>query len=146
MDNYIINKDTLALIAVNDGTKVYEKNQELFFNQTPNKIIKNSCLFYGSSFEGRINGTKSILGLRYKIPIIIEQCNNIIFFPTDSIRNNSCNWISLNNVSNCLSYQHQTKILFSNGQELILNISQYIINNQIFKASRLQNLLNQRVF
>lgn len=144
MKNYIINKETLALISELDGTRIYEKNTNFFVNLSPNNIIKSSCLFYGCSFEGRLNGTKYILGLKSKIPIIINEKNNIIFFPTDSIRKSSCNWLSLNNINNCQKNAKNTKILFFNGIELSLNISKYIIDNQILRASRLQMLINQR--
>ena len=32
-----------------------------------------SCKYFGSSFEGRILGSKNILGSVYKAPIIVEE-------------------------------------------------------------------------
>ena len=44
MDNYEINKDTLAIIPVSyNKSKVIEKNNEFIVDVEPLNIIKNSC-------------------------------------------------------------------------------------------------------
>ena len=80
MDSYEINKDTCAIISVDKNiTKVVEKNNEYYVNQTTYEIMDNSCQYYGSSCEGRIKGTKMILGSSYKVPVVVEETNEIIF-------------------------------------------------------------------
>ena len=99
MDSYEINKDTYAVMTINDGiTKVLEKDDEYFVNKSSYEVMEDSCQYYGSSCEGRIKGTKNILGSNYKVPIIIEESNDIIFFPTETASSNNCVWLSLNNI------------------------------------------------
>ena len=84
MDSYEINKDTYAVISVNENiTKVIENEGEYLINTSSYNVMENSCEYYGSSYTGRLRGTKAILGSTYKVPIIIEETNDLIFFPTE---------------------------------------------------------------
>ena len=98
--DYEINSSTLAIISMNDSCcKVLEEEEEYIINKSAYDVIDNSCKYFGSSYKGRYEGTKSLLGMNYKLPIIIEESRNIIFFPTSSPKLNDCFWISLNNIS-----------------------------------------------
>ena len=41
-------------------------------------IIFNSCEFYGSTYNGRLDFSKSVLNLNIKLPIIIDIIQNIL--------------------------------------------------------------------
>ena len=83
MENYEINRNTLAILSCGkEKSKIIEDDKEFYVNLSPLKIIDNSCKYFGSSYDGRFNGTKSILGISHKSPIIIEESSRIIFFPT----------------------------------------------------------------
>ena len=56
-------------------------------------IIENSCEYFGSSYLGRHEGTKKLIGITHKAPIIIEESKNLIYFPTTSPRLTDCVWI-----------------------------------------------------
>ena len=143
-DNYEINKGTLALIPVNENiTQVIELDNSFFVGCPANKIIDTSCRSFGSTYIGRTEGTKALLGINYKAPIIISESKNIIFFPTASPRCGSCCWISLNNISNFKKDDKTTVINFINSKEIKLNISSFIIENQIYKATMLESKLRK---
>ena len=108
------------------------------------EIISNSCEYFGSSYEGRLIGTKNLIGAKYKAPIIIEEANEIIFFPTASPRVEDCHWISLKHVDKLEKNGLKTKILFKNGQELNLNVSYGSLENQLLRATRLQSIMRDR--
>ena len=74
LDSYEVNVSTLAIIAVNDKlSRIIEKDKEFFINKSTINIIDESCRYYGSTYEGRCDGTKSLLNYSYKLPIIIEE-------------------------------------------------------------------------
>ena len=99
MKEYEINSSTLAILPLDENrSMVYEEQEEYIIEKSANSIIKENCQFYGSSYQGRCIGTKKLTGIKTKFPIIIEESRNIIFFPTNSIRNNQSIWISLNNI------------------------------------------------
>lgn len=145
MNNYEINSSTLAIIPFNNNiSKVIEENEIIEIKKDTTQIIDNSCRYFGSSYIGRFEGTKSLLGINYKSPILIEETREIIFFPTTSPRLNECHWISLKHVEKLIKKENQTTILFKNGLELDLNISYGSLENQLLRATRLQSIVRDR--
>lgn len=54
LNNYELNFETLLIVPYEKNkSKVYELDGEFVVNMTPLNIIKNSCLYFGSSYEGR---------------------------------------------------------------------------------------------
>ena len=145
--DYEINKDTLAIIPKSEEKcKVLENDIEYDISLSTLNVIEHSCEYFGSTYEGRYIGTKNISGITHKSPIIIEDTNKIIFFPTTSPNRPDCIWISLNNI---LTYEKgkekgTSKIRFKNGNVIELNISIGSLNNQIMRSSRLKYLLEER--
>ena len=145
MDSYEINKDTYAVMSVNDGvSKVLEKDDEYFINKNSYEVMEDSCAYYGSSCEGRIKGTKQILGSNYKVPIVVEESNEIIFFPTEAASNANCIWLSLNNIKNYERNNGFTKVTFNSGKELIVKMSISSFETQILRANRLGSIIRKR--
>lgn len=80
--DYIINKNTYYLMYDNDKTVINELSTELIIPGNNLKdILENSCEYYGSSLQGRIIGARNLIKSRYKIPIMVSEKNNILFFP-----------------------------------------------------------------
>lgn len=147
LESYEINKDTCAILNVNNEvSKIIENKQEYLLPKPSFEVMEDSCAYYGSSFDGRLKGTKMMLGASYKLPIIIEESNNIIFFPTNGTNNDKCSWISLNQVE---KYEPTnggyTKVTFVGGKSIILKMSYTSFEMQLLRATRLQNLLSKRV-
>lgn len=145
MDDYEINDETLAILPIDqERSKIIEKTKTFIVNKTPMKIIDNSCQFFGSSYQGRFLGTKNLIGISHKAPIIIEETKEIIFFPTSSPRLDSCAWISLKNLDNYKRNDSNTSLVFNNGNLLNLDISYGMIDNQVLRAARLESVLRLR--
>ena len=145
MDSYEINKDTYAIMSINEGvTKILEKEDEYFINKSSYQVMEDSCAYYGSSCEGRVKGTKAILGSNYKVPIIVEESNEIIFFPTEAASNVNCIWLSLNNIRKYEKCNGFTKVTFNSGKEIIVKMSLSSFETQILRANRLGSIIRQR--
>lgn len=146
MLSYEINSATIAIIPIDDTTtKVIEDNNTYYVKRTSPKIIDDSCRYFGSSYLGRFEGSKQMLGgTIYKSPIIIEESREIIFFPTGSARCTSCAWVSLNKIEKYSRSDYDTLITFKNGQSILFPISYEIVENQILRSSRLESILRQR--
>ena len=129
LNNYEINKETIAIVPINNNnSKVLEEENTININKNSSMIIDDSCRFFGSSYMGRHEGTKSLLGINYKSPIVVEDCH----------------WISLKHVDKLEKNGLKTKILFKNGQELNLNVSYGSLENQLLRATRLQSIMRDR--
>ena len=143
---YEISKGTLAIIPNEDNNSlVYEDNDRFIIEETPFQIMEESCKYFGSTYKGRKDSAKEILGAEYKIPIIIEDSSNLIIFPTTSPTSNDCAWICLNRIKNIKKVDvYNTRIIFDNNREIIVPCSFRSIENQLSRASRLEFILNKR--
>lgn len=145
MENrYEINSGTLALIPINDKiTRVVELENSFLVSCSIHKIVDNSCRIFGSSYNGRSEGTKTLLGCNYKAPIIVSEANSIIFFPTTSPRSEKCCWLSLNHIVDYKKKEQKSVVNFHNKQQLELDISYFVLENQYYKATMLESKLRK---
>ena len=143
---YEISKGTLAILPSERGSSlVYEDEERYLVNEKPFNIMDDSCKYFGSSYEGRKEGAKSILGAEYKVPIVVEDSSNLIVFPTTSPYADDCAWISLKRVNNIYKIDaNNSKIVFDNNKEIIVPCSFRSLENQLSRASRLDLVLRNR--
>ena len=145
MNTYEINEDTLALIPKGENdVMIYEKDDSFLCSSNCTEIMDNSCKYYGSTYEGRKEGSKYILGASYKLPIIVEESKFLIFIPTESPYLPSCVWLSLNHIVKIEKNLQNTIVTFSNNKQIKLPISYRSLENQILRATRLESLLRKR--
>ena len=144
-ENYEICLSTVAIIPVDRKTsRIIEEEESYIVGKSTTEIINDSCKFFGSSYLGRHEGTKYLIGINYKSPILVEESNEIIFFPTSSPRYGNCCWISLKHVDKYERNNKSTKILFKNGFSLLLNISYGSFQNQILRSNLLRSIIRDR--
>ncbi len=142
---YEITSKTCALLKEdNKRTKIVEKDKIFIIEKPILKIIKESCEYYGSSLEGRIKGSKRLLGMKYKLPIIIEGSSEIIFFPTASPFNDNCCWISINNIKDYKAIDNNVIIEFNGNNKEEFPITYESLENQMFRASKLLLIIKRR--
>ncbi len=145
MEKYEVNEETLAVIGLDkDKTQILEKNREYLLDDSAYEVMDYSCQYFGSSYLGRVDGSKKMLGANYKLPIIVEESSEIIFFPISSPENNKCIWIALKWFQDVYERNGKTYILLKNGQKIETTTSKSSIQNQIMRASRLNLILNER--
>ena len=142
---YEVNSNTLILLPIGSNvTKVIEKQDSFLVNKTPSQIIDESCRSFGSSYLGRHEGTKHLTGINYKAPIIVEEKQSIIFFPTASPRFSKCAWVALNHVKNHIRYEEKSILYFHGGKNVELDISYGSLENQILRATKLESILRKK--
>ncbi len=143
---YEISKGTLAIVPNDkESSLIYEDDDRYIVNEVPFKIMEDSCKYFGSTYEGRKNSAREILGAEYKVPIIVEDSDNLVVFPTTSPCSSECVWISLKRVKKFEKIDAcNTKIIFDNNKEIIVPSSYRSIENQVSRASRLDYILRCR--
>ena len=143
--DYEINRDTQVLLPLENETKIIETENEYIINNTVFNVIEHSCEYFGSTYEGRKIGTKNLLGITHKSPIIIEESNKIIFFPTTSPERNDCIWLNLSQIASYKKVNNDSSLItFQNGDTLEINISIGSLTNQILRATRLKYVVEER--
>lgn len=142
---YEINEETLAILPFDKNkSRVIEKNDEYIINDTPYEVMEHSCNYFGSSFDGRIIGSKNILGSVYKIPVIVEETQKLIFFPTEALASDNVGWISYKNIKNIEKHNRKSKVIFNNGDSVIIDCPYFSVKNQIFRCNMLDAISSNR--
>lgn len=132
------------------GSKIYSKIievEDVYLSPfKPLDIIKKSCEYFGSDYEGRKNGTRQLMGITHKSPIAIDPTNRIFFFPTTSPNRPECIWISNEHIDTYDRISPQeTLITFHNKHSYKFPVSYSSINNQVLRTSHLVKKLMQRI-
>lgn len=145
LNNYEISSDTYAIIAVNDKlTKIIEKENELYIEKSSLEIIKENCIFYGSSFNGRYECSKSIFKSSYKLPIVVEETTPIVFFPISSPKYTNSSWFALQNINHLCKHDSDTSVVFNCGKNILFKTSYVILKNQLLRATQLKCIMYER--
>ena len=128
-----ISGKTLIIYYDNFNTVMINTDGKMIINGNfIRSILNKSCIFYGSSLNGRLKGSKDLLKCRYKLPIIISESNRLIFFPV-----NKFFWINFNMIESFEKKENHTIITFKNGYKRSIFVSYRVVNNQMLKCSRL---------
>lgn len=144
-NEYEINMDTIAIIPVKDNvSRIIEEKESFLVSKSTTDIIDDSCKYFGSSYLGRHEGTKRLIGINYKSPIIVEESRELIFLPTSSPRFNDCHWLSLDKIKEHIQSLRGSIVKFTNGEEIEINISKSSLENQILRATKLGSVLRKR--
>lgn len=145
--DYEISFDTQLILPIDKtSSRIIEENDNYIINATPLQVLEHSCEYFGSSFEGRKEGTKKLLGITHKSPVIVEESRKIIFFPTTSPERNDCIWINLEKINKYYKSNLKKSIIeFKNGDIIEFDVSIGSLSNQILRASRLKYILEERI-
>jgi len=145
LKGYEINNETIAILPMaGKKSKVIEKANEYIIDKPPFDIIEESCIYFGSSYKGRHDGTKQLIGVTHKAPIIIEESKELVFFPTTSPLLAECGWFSLKEIKNYYRKRGGSVVELSNGYRVNLRLSYGSFDNQVLRAARLESVLRNR--
>ncbi|WP_243291432.1 competence protein ComK [Bacillus sp. FJAT-47783] len=150
LDNYIINAQTMAILPHFDSNqpvaKIIEFQKVVYVNTRTTQVIDKSCRYYGASFQGRKTGTKELIGITHKPPIVIDPANTIYFFPTNSPAKPQCAWLSHAHISGFKKEAHdQTIVTFHNNESIKLDISFTSFRNQFYRTAQLRTVVSSRM-
>lgn len=150
VEEYEINPFTMIILPEEYGSRTYSKvielEEEYLSPFRPIEIVKKSCRYFGSSYEGRKEGTRQLTGITHKIPIIIDPISSIYFIPTSSPANPACIWVSHEHVLFHKKVDsHSTQVIFRNKKTITLPVSHHSFENQLLRTSMLRTKFMQRM-
>ena len=133
---YEVNGGTLYIKGITkDKCIIREINgKEVEYPLSSRKIMNQSCICFGSTLDGRLEGIGELTGIKYKAPVLVSEYQRIIMFPTLSHKENECAWISLLHVVDVIPNDKGVTIMFTDGSIGEFNVSKYILQNQMAKA------------
>jgi len=137
---YALNRDTILLYPKisESGVKtiVYEVNQIYEIDETPKNIIRENCLEYGSTLEGRKEHSRVLTNSRSKLPIIVKEDEKMIIFPIKSMRKCSCGWVNSRNRKYLNALKDGKFLVKSYHDDIVdLNVSKEVLDNQVLRSA-----------
>ncbi|MCR2821034.1 competence protein ComK [Lederbergia panacisoli] len=150
LEEYEINPYTVMIKPYIKDDEVYSEIFELddhfIVRQKPLDIVKKGCKYFGSSFEGRRAGTKSLIMVTHKPPIIIDPNTSIYLIPTTSPTRPDCIWISHDHITSIHRGENNNSIIsFQNNQSFEIPISLSSLSNQLSRAAQLRVSFQQNI-
>lgn len=122
---YIINKETSCILPAKEidyDLIVVGEKKLLFIRQTPREIIKKSCIYYWSTYEGRKKAVIHHTGFKQKVPIPINEQIPIATFPTHALIHINCAWLMYHHIVDYIPAR-KTTITFTNGKSLTIVVT-----------------------
>ncbi|AIO18707.1 ComK protein [Candidatus Izimaplasma bacterium HR1] len=123
-----------------EGILVLDKKAK-YLTKGLKQYINDQCIKNLSTFEGREQAARIILNLKSNLPIYVND--EIILFPTKSMRNYDCIYVNYHKV---LSFRESlngfTKIIFSDLTEIEVDASLVKIKRQLLRAQTIFELKN----
>jgi competence protein ComK len=149
INEYEVNPYTMAILPIPYGRKIFsiiiEMEDEFLVKMKPMEIVDRSCRYFGSSYKGRKEGTRELMGITHKPPIIVEPSHQIFLFPTVSPSSLECAWLSHSHIiSHSASGNGTTKVIFQNNKSIRLDISKGSFENQFFHTAQLRTIISSR--
>ncbi len=144
MNNYLITKNTIAVCKKQRKTIIYDEDEIKYLNASFKKVLEFNCSYYGSSLEGRLESAKNILNIKYRVPIIIDANNNLVFLQLESMRKTECLIINVNKIINYEEVNGKLEITCPNNYVFYSNLSKKSFEKLILLCLKLNNTLNSR--
>lgn len=142
IEEYEVNSSTIILLPIVYGSRIFTKIHELEEDSIspfkPLEIVKESCYSFGSTYDGRKEAAKKLIGAVQKVPIAVSPL--IYLFPTTSPENPHCVWVAQEHVVDYKrGEEHCTTIVkFSNNLYIPLPISLSSFENQLIRTVMLK--------
>lgn len=132
-----INENTLFIMKNNQQVEIVSTEGKIVCIDYITKILDESCLYYGSSLDGRIKASKYLTKNNSKVPIIINEKDNLLLFPIYSLRNEIGLWFVYNNIISYRKVNKYVEVTFKNNEKILFLISYNIFYKQILKSGNL---------
>lgn len=138
LNNYEVCSNTVMVKTIGPKlSEVLTYDETIKVPCSSKKIIDSNCRIFGSSLNGRIESSKYWLGCDYKLPIIIDEIRNLVFFPTRSIDSSENIWFSYNTIEDYKEVKNGIELTLKNDKKIIINESFNVFENQYIRASKL---------
>ncbi|MEO4054191.1 competence protein ComK [Solibacillus sp. CAU 1738] len=150
LDHYIFNTNTAMLGQMTNEygeyfTVIVENKRIYRVNMPMQKLIEINLNYYGSSFRGARDGSRAILGNIHMYPIAINIAKNIIWFPSESMKNPSLRWFALD----CIltfgrSGDNETEVTLTSGLKFVIPVKHKEFLKRYNHAHLLKSKMEQR--
>lgn len=128
--NYIVNAAY--------GCQIYKKNQIIKEKMNAFSYVKKMCLNHLITYSGYIQACRKTLKFKYKIPLYINDCLQLIAIK--SVRDYDNIWINYAYIKTYQVHKEGLEIFFYDGTQIVVNISIKTFKTQIKRLNKIREL------
>ncbi len=144
MENYLITKDTVAILKKDKQTIIYDVENYRVINKNIKTVLNLNCNFYGSTLIGRKKSAENILDIKYKVPIVLDEASDITLLQLSSLRKDETILLVLNKIVSYQEMMDKLIIKCINSQVFEVNISKNCFEKLLLNSFKLNNVLKWR--
>lgn len=137
--DYLISNDTIAIKKEDNKITIINVENSLVININLKKFLNFNCLCYGSNLKGRLEYVKKLLNIKYKIPILISEKDDLILLPVKSLKSSSNLLIMGSKIINYEKKNNVIRIECVNKEVFEVNISKYCLEKMLINFLKLNN-------
>ncbi|MDZ5711331.1 competence protein ComK [Jeotgalibacillus haloalkalitolerans] len=140
--DYEINQATMAIRCARHleyQSHIIETGKSCYSAMTSLQLLDYACKMGGSTYKGRQDSVRFKFSFYSKIPILVNQNEEIIMFPTHSPTHIDNIWISLEHFDKAFEHAEREKAIvrFTNGEQITVMCSLKTLSKQHQRASAL---------
>lgn len=132
-DSYLLDEMALAIVPCfteMGKSRIIRLDGTFYSWSTPEELLEEVCLRYGSTMNGRIDAVKKKLRFMHRTPLVLIP-QSVGVAPTISSKDPTCLWLfnhaySIRKVAN-----QQSVITLLNDEELTVPVSKHSLTNQM---------------
>ncbi|QFF99996.1 hypothetical protein PB01_14835 [Psychrobacillus glaciei] len=143
--SFLVSFETAVLQPVRINNKIYTRvtnisGESTTIGKKPYDIVRQSCAYYGSTFQQAKQLSKDTLGNYLKLPIVVahDYGNPFILIPLLSPKSDLNVWFSLKAIERLEASEGGCTVVLTNGAKITVNSSIVTLSKQVGFA----NLLN----
>ena len=101
-------------------------------SMTPRMFLEKMCLVNGCSLQGRMDAFKYVMKVQKKVPVLINQYFQCIFFPTHGSQVERSVWLQYKYIKKVTSLESAKCIVhFVDDSQLLVNVGCRVIYKQL---------------
>lgn len=113
---------------------------------SPRSILEKLCLMMGSSMQGRMDAFKHLVKVQKKVPVLVSQCRECIFFPTNGVNVEDGIWLQYKYIKKVTSVTTSKCIVhFNDGNEMVLPVGCRVIYKQLKRCREFFSAISSTV-
>ncbi len=130
-----LKRSSEGIVVIDKKTRTYTIGVKHFINEL--------CLRNLSTFEGRVKASSKVLNVGSNVPVYVNE--NMILFPTKSLRNYDCIYINFLRVLNVEEgLNGLNKVIFDDLTEVNVNVSITKIKRQMVRSNIIYEYIYNR--
>ncbi|MEG0283401.1 MAG: competence protein ComK [Erysipelotrichales bacterium] len=130
------------IYSFNKEVHIHSGDKEEIYRGQSYEYINELCMMEGTTLDGKIKASKSLLPGCNKLPIYIARLEDFLI-PLGAPKSKDCIWISANNYLTCYEKDQKFYIKFIDKSVVEVIFSAFTIKKQYLKYRRLRKKIEE---